>query len=110
MTTVKGYVLAIRPVLVAVSRKLGTDLSMEDQGVRVLLGTVVILLSGLAKMLVDKGVLDDQELQVYLNGIAADVYPPEPSAPTPLPPGITVQTSPASGSGGAPDATGQIDV
>lgn len=106
MTTVKGYALSMRPALVAVSRKLGVDLSMEGQQPRVLLGAVVLLISGLVKILVDKGVLTDQELQVYLNGLAADTYLPEPGNPVPVAPGVTVQAAPAQALGEADDAAG----
>ena len=70
------------------------------------MGAVVLLISGLVKILVDKGILTDQELQVYLHGMAADTYQNEPLAPIGVTPGVVVQAASAQAQGTAPDATG----
>jgi len=76
MATVKAYVVAMRTAQQGVAIKLGSSLS--DKRTQVMVTSVLAIVGVLVKLLVDKGVLTDQELQAALNTAQADGYPDEP--------------------------------
>lgn len=76
MATVKAYVAAMRAAQQGVAVKLGSSLS--DKRTQVMVTSVLAVQAVLVKLLVDKGVVTDQELQAALNTAQADAYPDEP--------------------------------
>ena len=81
MATVKQYVVAMRTAQKQVGIKLGSGLS--DKRSQVLVTSVLAILGVLVKLLVDKGVVTDAELQTALDAAMADTYPDEPDQPVP---------------------------
>lgn len=79
MATVKAYVVAMRTAQKAVGVKLGS--SLDDKRSQVLVTSVLAILGVLVKLLVDKGVLTDAELQAALNAAQNDAYADEPDDP-----------------------------
>jgi hypothetical protein len=76
MAGVKAYVIAMRTAQQGVAMKLGS--SLGDKRSQVLVSSVLAVLGVLVKLLVDKGVITDQELQAALNTAQGDAYPDEP--------------------------------
>lgn len=76
MATVKAYVAAMRTAQQGVAMKLGS--SLADKRSQVLVTSVLAVQGVLIKLLVDKGVVTDQELQQALNTAQGDAYPDEP--------------------------------
>jgi len=76
MATVKAYVVAMRAAQQNVATKLGS--SLADKRSQVLVTSVLAVLGVIVKLLVDKGLITDAELQAALNSAQADTYPDEP--------------------------------
>jgi hypothetical protein len=76
MATVKQYVVNMRNAQQAVAIKLGS--SLADKRSQVLVTSVLAIQAVLIKLLVDKGVVTDQELTTALNTALNDTYPDEP--------------------------------
>lgn len=76
MATVKQYVVNMRMAQRDVAIKLGSGLN--DKRSQVLVTSVLAILGVLIKLLVDKGVVTDLELQNALNSAQADTYSDEP--------------------------------
>jgi hypothetical protein len=79
MATVKAYVVAMRTAQKQVGLKLGSGLG--DKRAQVLVTSVLAILGVLIKLLVDKGIVTDAELQAALNAAQADTYADEPDDP-----------------------------
>jgi hypothetical protein len=79
VTTVQQYVQLLRPLARKISVTLGEDVGKVQRTDRILLVVQLGALSVLIKVLVDKGILTDAELQAAYNAAAADpTYPVEP--------------------------------
>jgi hypothetical protein len=78
MATVKAYVAAMRAAQQGVAAKLGS--SLADKRTQVTVTSVLAVQAVLVKLLVDKGVVTDAELQAALNTAQGDAYPDEPDS------------------------------
>lgn len=66
---------------------MGVSFAGSDKKTRVLIRVVLGVFATLIKLLVDKGVLTDAEVQAALSTSAGDAYTDEPLEPTdPVPP------------------------
>lgn len=81
MATVKAYADLLRNSTRAVARKMGVRLDMSSKEVRVLMRVVLGVIAELIKVLVDKGVITDQELANRLQVSPTEEYDPEPVDP-----------------------------
>lgn len=86
MATAKQYVTQLRNAKLAIGSKLGVDLTTAPKPDRVESLSVLALIGVLVKVLVDKGVVTNNELTTELNAAIADVWPDEPVEVTPPPP------------------------
>lgn len=86
MATAKQYVVQLRSAQNAIGLKLGVDLTTAPKATRVATLSVLALIGVLVKVLVDKGVVTNNELTTELNAAIADVWPDEPVEVTPPPP------------------------
>jgi hypothetical protein len=80
VTTVKAYVSGIRSVVRNVSRYLGEDTGLEGRSERVAGMSILAALAVLIKLLVDKGVITDTDIQQAYAALNADTasYPDAP--------------------------------
>lgn len=76
MATVKAYVVAMRKAQRGIAVKLGS--SLEDKRAQVIVASCLALQGVLIKLLVDKGVVTDAELQAALDAAEAAAYEDEP--------------------------------
>lgn len=83
MATTKQYAKNVRDAMRTIARKMGLYVDSSDKTLRVVASAVAVPIGVLAKVLVDKGVVTDAELQAALNAAAADDYPEEPNDPPP---------------------------
>lgn len=83
MATTKQYAQAIRSSMRTIARKMGLAVDSADKTLRIVASVVAVVIGVLCKVLVDKGLVTDQELQAALDAAAADNYPEEPSEPAP---------------------------
>lgn len=81
MTTVRQYMANARPVQVKVGQRMGLDLDRTPAWQRVLYASTLAIICVVVKLLVDKGVFTDAELQAAFNAAGADAYDPEPDTP-----------------------------
>jgi hypothetical protein len=88
VTTIKTYVAGIRSVVRNVSRYLGEDTALESQSDRVAGMSILAALCVLIKLLVDKGVITDADVQTAYAALNADTasYPDAPPTPIGGPP------------------------
>jgi hypothetical protein len=92
MATVKQYALNLWRAHRAVCRKLGADLSWGDSTERIRMLGSDVMLAGLIKVLTDKSLVTDQELDTVFTAITNADFPvlspviaPEPGLETPDP-------------------------
>jgi hypothetical protein len=91
MTDVRVYADWLRQVNAAVADQMGVNFAGSDKQLRVVARVMIGDFATLLKLLVDKGVLTDQEIQGVLAAAAADTYadepltPPQPVEPVPDP-------------------------
>lgn len=78
MATVKQYTLSLWRAHRAVCRKLGTDVSWGDSSERVRAVSSDLMLAGLIKVLTDKGLITDQELNAVYSAITTADLPALP--------------------------------
>lgn len=81
MTTIPTYTNWLKQATAAVADKMGVGFSGSDKGTRVLVRVVLGLFATLIKLLVDKGVLTDAEVQTALADAAGTAYTHEPIEP-----------------------------
>ena len=86
MTALKAYITNLRSVGVAVSRALGEDISREQRDERIKLNLILAMNAVLIKLLVDKGLITDTDVQTAYGGFLADPtqYPDIPEPPPQL--------------------------
>ncbi|MEH0574291.1 hypothetical protein QBA54_07305 [Streptomyces sp. B21-108] len=75
MATVKQYTLSLWRAHRAVCRKLGADLSWGDSTERIRMIGSDVMLAGLIKVLTDKGLVTDQELNTVFAAITNSDFP-----------------------------------
>lgn len=92
MATVKQYALSLWRTHRAVCRKLGADLSWGDPAERIRMIGSDVMLAALIKVLTDKSLVTDQELNSVFTAITNADFPvirpvtaPEPGQETPDP-------------------------
>lgn len=92
MATVKQYTISLWRAHRAVCRKLGSDLSWGDPSERIRMIGSDVMLAGLIKVLTDKSLVTDQELNAVFTAITNTDFPalrpvtaPEPGQETPDP-------------------------
>lgn len=78
MTTVAQYQDALRQSAAAVSRKMGANFSGTDKQTRVIVRVTLGVFATLIKLLVDKGLITDAEIQAALTAAATTGYTDEP--------------------------------
>jgi hypothetical protein len=81
MTDLRTYSGWITAASAAVARKMGINVAGSSKEARVQARITIGLIAGLVKLLVDKGVLTDAEVQALLGGYGGDTYAPEPAEP-----------------------------
>jgi hypothetical protein len=81
MATVPEYAAMLRQAGRAVGAKMGVQLSAIGVETRVALRVVIGIIAALVKLLVDKGVITDEEIQTALGSSVAQEYPAEPVVP-----------------------------
>jgi hypothetical protein len=92
MATVKVYADMLRASADVVARKMGVSFPMASKETRVLIRVIIGVFAELIKVLVDKGLITDQEIAARLSASPAEEYVPEPVvqqdavAPPPPPP------------------------
>lgn len=84
MATVKQYAIRLWDVHKTISGKLGLSIEWGSSADRVPALTTDVMLAGLVKVLTDKGLLTDAELNAVFNSIASATFPPLPAV-TPMP-------------------------
>lgn len=75
MATVKQYTANLWKAHKVVCRKLGMDVSWGDPGERVRVVSSDVMLAGLLKILVDKGVISDADLTAAYTAITNATFP-----------------------------------
>lgn len=83
MATVKQYALNLWKAQKVVVRKLGMDITWGGPADRVRFISDDIMLAGLIKILVDKGVITDADLTSAYNAITNMAFPSLPVVPRP---------------------------
>src|SRR5689334_5074666 len=81
MTTLKTYSGWLTQTAAAVARRMGFNVTGASKEARVQARVTVGLIAGVVKILVDKGVVTDAEVQAMLTGFGTDTYAPEPVLP-----------------------------
>lgn len=81
MTTLKVYSGWLSQAAAAAARKMGFVVALADKESRVQARVTIGLIAGLVKLLVDKGVITDLEVQTLLAAYGGDSYTPEPNEP-----------------------------
>jgi hypothetical protein len=81
ITTVQQYTNALKQSSAAVARKMGVHFAGSDMPTRVMIRVILGLFATLIKLLVDKGVITDAEVQAALTAATGDVYTEEPAEP-----------------------------
>jgi hypothetical protein len=81
VATARQYAGQLTQQAIVVARKYGFDPTDSAKHIRVLLRVFTLLLGVIVKVLVDKGVVTDQELAAAFDGVAGDNYPDEPVEP-----------------------------
>lgn len=75
MATVKQYAIQLWQTQKTVSQKLGADIASSDTTSRVVAVTSDVMLAGLIKILVDKGVITNQDLTAAYTAITNASFP-----------------------------------
>jgi len=82
MATTKQYWLMLRMMSRTVSVKFGVDLKEADQNTRALVAIVGAMFAMLLKLLVDKGVITDDDIQAaWVDARDNNQWDPEPAQP-----------------------------
>lgn len=84
MASVKTYAIQLWRVHRVVSRKLGADISWGSIDSRVNAITTDLMIATLIKVLTDKGVVTDQELQAMFTAVASADLPAQPNTVPPV--------------------------
>lgn len=82
MATVKTYVANMKPVARQIAVKYGS--SGDEKTLRVAVITMLTMLAVVIKLLVDKGVVTDAELQTAFGQTGNDGYDEEPDQAPPM--------------------------
>lgn len=78
MATIKAYTKSLWNVQKTVARKFGVDIRWGNSDIRIAALTTDVCIAGIVKVLTDKGLITDAELQaVFTNIINAD-FPRQP--------------------------------
>lgn len=83
MATVKAYALNLWRAHRTISRKLGLSVDYGSADVQVLVASSDVMLAGLVKVLTDKGLVTDAELNTVYTALANFTYPPLSTTPAP---------------------------
>ncbi len=78
MATIKQYTMRLWGAQKVVTQKLGADITWGAVDVRAAALTSDVLLAGLIKILVDKGLITDQDLTTVYSAIANSNFPQLP--------------------------------
>lgn len=78
MTTLKQYATMINQAALVVARKMGLEVAALDKTDRIQARVTTGLIAGLVKLLVDKGLVTDLEVQALLQSYGGDTYVSEP--------------------------------
>lgn len=81
MATVRAYWNALRNTRNAVAVRLGCDIAGADASIRAVSGADLACIAVLVKVLTDKGVITDADLQAAQAVVLADVWDTEPPLP-----------------------------
>lgn len=81
MTTYRQYFDQLRISSRGMSGKFGVDMRMGSRESRTILAVVGAALAAILKLLVDKGVVTDAEVQAAFQAAAGDTWDPEPDEP-----------------------------
>lgn len=81
MATVLQYVTQLRAAQRTIGVRMGSDTGQRQKSDRVLIASLLAILAVLIKVLVDKGVVTDQELVAALNQARAALYADEQDGP-----------------------------
>ena len=81
MATVKTYGTRLWGAYRALGRAMGVDLASSSKEARVLIKATCAILGVLLKVLVDRGVLTDAQLEAGYAAAEAELYPDEPVNP-----------------------------
>lgn len=84
MATIKQYAIQLWQTHKIVSRKLGADVSWGDISGRAGAMTESVMLAGLLKILVDKGVITNQDLTTAYTAITNADFPQLPNMVLPV--------------------------
>jgi hypothetical protein len=104
MATLAQYNNALKQSSAAVARKMGVHFAGADMQTRVMVRVILGMFATLIKLLVDKGVLTDAEIQTAFDAAAGTAYTPEPSVPDePVP--ATVPPATVAGTATIPETT-----
>lgn len=83
MATNKDYWVMLRTMSRQISRKFGIDLRASDQNTRAVMAVVGAQSAMLLKLLVDKGVITDADIQQAWQTAKAEDWQPELPTPDP---------------------------
>lgn len=81
MTTTRQYTARLRQVVLRVGMKMGADLTGTSKTTRVVILACLVPVAVLTKVLVDKGIVTDAELNAAFAGAEADDQDDEPQLP-----------------------------
>lgn len=79
MATVKQYALQLWGAHKTIAQKLGMDVTTANTSTRVSALSEDVMLGTLIKVLVDKGLITNQDLTTAYNAVIAAQFPPLPS-------------------------------